>query len=123
MRAMVMTLAFVLALALGAGHSAKASDETRIAGSWNSEYGTVIFNISPDGAISGFWNQDKGQGKISNGLFLGDSLAFAYYEPWSQARGIALLLLGPDGRTLTGRWADRDGQGKERHGEWTLTRE
>jgi hypothetical protein len=117
-----MSLAFVVALVLGAGQHARAADETRIAGSWNSKYGTVILNISPNGEISGFWKQDKGQGTISNGLFVGNSLAFSYFEPWNQARGTALLMLGSDGRTLTGRWAERDGQGKETNGDWVLTR-
>ena len=117
-----MTLALVLAVALGAGQSAKAADEARIAGSWTSKYGTVIFNITPNGGISGFWKQDKGQGTVSNGLFVGNSLAFSYYEPWSKATGTALLVLASDGRTLTGRWAERDGEGKETNGDWLLTR-
>ena len=122
MRGMIMTLAFVVALALGVGQSAKAADETRIAGSWNSKYGSVILNIAPNGGISGFWKQDKGQGTISNGLFVGNSLAFSYYEPWSRASGTALLMLESDGRTLSGRWAERDGDGKETSGDWLLTR-
>jgi hypothetical protein len=123
MRVIMTTLAFVLAIAFGAGQSAKAADEARIAGTWNSKYGTVILNISPDGGISGFWNQDKGQGTISNGLFVGNRLEFSYHEPWNQANGTALFMLESNGRALTGRWTERDGQGKDTSGDWILTRD
>jgi hypothetical protein len=89
-----------------------------IAGTWNSEWGPVVFKVGArrmDGwcPISGHWNQ--GGGKV--GTFTGLYSESAYYMPWANTRGKANLKLLAGNRTLRGSWTQPGSSGT-----WTMTR-
>jgi hypothetical protein len=95
-----------------------------IAGTWNSDWGPVVFKVGArrmDGwcPISGHWNQGGGKVGTFTGLYSesGRGMSFSYYMPWTNTRGKANLKLLAGNRTLQGTWTQPGSSGA-----WTMTR-
>jgi hypothetical protein len=130
MRKMILVLMLLLGLAAldsrltPAPQAAQMDGVRQIAGAWNSEWGTVVLNVTGVQGnlvqLSGFWRQGPHKtGQITQGTYdaYSGQLNFSYYQPWNGMQGTAFFTMSPDGTTLMGGYEQPDSRGN-----WQLSR-
>ena len=94
---------------------------SRLSGTWQSDWGPVDLNVSPN-SVTGSWKQSgTGTGQITGGSFDGKTkkLSFKYSQAWNKKTGKVNLTLSETnaGYVLNGSWGHDDGSNS---GNWSL---
>jgi hypothetical protein len=90
------------------GTDPQGSAVSGLSGSWNSEYGSVVFQMR-DGKLVGYWQNDSGgKGEIIEARIEGSSLTFDYLWPGG-IRGQAAFTWNPQSQRWEGNWRHLDG--------------